>query len=283
MSKPPRLNPSDLAPGDLRSAQANLSDLTFHQIESTHSPLFQIGYNLLAELFEPHGEMESRPTLEQRFAWNLAPPTPPNPALHYAMILALDPYNQVAAVRDFTTLVPTPPQPARATVHLSHLWIHPTHRRTGLAGWMRAIPLQNARNLLEQTARPADSPITLVGEMEFSDGKDEARTIRLLAYERAGFLKVDPQRMPYLQPDFRPPALIDSSGGPQPIPMSLILRRVGHETQTHAPAAEIRTLIHDLYTIYATTFRPADMAPLWEKWRASSTLHTPISLLPPTQ
>ena len=100
MSLTPRLNPSDLAPGDLRSAQANLSDLTFHQIESTHSPLFQIGYNLLAELFEPHGEMESRPTLEQRFAWNLAPPTPPNPALHYAMILALDPYNQVAAVRD---------------------------------------------------------------------------------------------------------------------------------------------------------------------------------------
>jgi hypothetical protein len=180
-------------------------------------------------------------------------------------------------------ILPPAPEPPRVTLHLSHLWIHPTHRRTGIAGWMRALPLETARTLLARANHFSDAPMTLIAEMELPDGKDEDRNLRLLAYEKAGFLKVDPRVALYLQPDFRAPSQIDASGAPQPIPMALILRRVGHENETSAPASFIRSIIHDLYTLYSETFRSCDMAPLWDRWRTLPNGPTPISLLPPTQ
>ena len=283
MSRSPKLIASDLAPGDQRSAGADLGGVVFHLVESAQDPFFEIGFQRLTELFGPRGEMESRAVLEHRFGWNRAEPVPGQPLFHYAMILALDPQNRAAAVRDYTAIVHAPPEPAAATVHLSHLWIHPDYRRTGLAGWMRAFPVETARTLLARARHAIHAPITLVGEMEFPDGQDEARNIRLLAYEKAGYRKVDPKVIPYLQPDFRDPVVIDASGGPQPIPMTPIIRRVGHENETTAPASEIRTLIRDLYAMYADTFRPSDMAPVLKQWRAYPTGSTPIPLLPPTQ
>lgn len=283
MSQHLKLTASDLAPGDRRSADADLGGTTFHLIESPQDPLFEIGFQKLTELFGPRGEMETRSVLEHRFQWNRAHPVAGQPLFHYAMILALDPKDQVAAVRDYTAIVHAPPERAACTVHLSHLWVDPAYRRSGLAGWMRAFPVETARTLLARARHAPHAPITLAGEMEFPDGKDEARNIRLLAYEKAGYLKVDPRGMPYLQPDFREPSAIDASGGPQPIPMTPIIRRVGRESETFAPASEIRTLIRDLYAMYADTFRPSDMAPLWEKWRAYPDGQSPVSLIPPTQ
>ena len=283
MSHTLKLIASDLAPGDRRSAEADLGGITFHLLESVRDPLFDIGFNKLTELFGPRGEMETRSVLEHRFQWNSAQPAAGKPLFHYAMILALDPKNQVAAVRDYTAIVHAPPERAACTVHLSHLWIDPTHRRSGLAGWMRAFPVETARTLLARARHALHAAITLAGEMEFPDGKDEARDIRLLAYEKAGYLKVDPKVIPYLQPDFREPSVIDASGGPQLIPMTPIIRRVGHESENSASASEIRTLIRDLYAMYADTFRPSDMAPVWEKWRSYPDGPTPVPLVPPTQ
>jgi GNAT superfamily N-acetyltransferase len=227
--------------------------------------------------------METLSILQHRFRWNTAQPVSGKPLFHYAMILALDPKNQVAAVRDYTAIVHTPPERAAATVHLSHLWIHPDFRRSGLAGWMRAFPIETARTLLARARHALHAPITLVAEMDLPKVKDPASSIRLLAYEKAGYRKVDPRVMPYLQPDFREPAAIDASGTLQPIPMTPILRRVGHEAESFAPASEIRIVVRDLYAMYSDTFRPADMAPLWKKWRAYPDGPTPIPLLPPSQ
>jgi hypothetical protein len=107
--------------------------------------------------------------------------------------------------------------------------------------------------------------------------------IRLIAYEKAGYRKVDPKVIPYFQPDFRDPAAIDASGQHEFIPMTPILRRVGHEAETSAPASEIRAMIRDLYAMYSDTFRPQDMEPLWRNWRAYPDGPTPIPLIPPTQ
>ncbi len=283
MSHAPKLLASDLAPGDQRSAGADLGGIVFHLVESTQDPFFQIGFDKLTEIFGPRGEMETRSVLEHRFRWNTAPSRPSRPLFHYSMILALNPQGGVSAARDYTAIVHAPPERASATVHLSHLWIHPDSRRTGLAGWMRAFPVETARTLLARARHSIHAPITLAGEMEFPDGKDEARNIRLLAYEKAGYLKVDPRVIPFLQPDFREPSAIDASGGPQPIPMTPIIRRVGHESETSAPASEIRTLIRDLYAMYADTFRPSDMAPLFEKCKSYPDGPTPVPLIPPTQ
>ncbi|NDC80509.1 MAG: hypothetical protein EB090_04465 [Verrucomicrobia bacterium] len=283
MSHTLKLIASDLAPGDRRSAEADLGGITFHLIESAQDPLFQVGFMKLTDLFGPRGEMETRPVIEHRFSWNIRQPQPGKPLFHYAMILALDPGNQVAAVRDYTAIVHAPPERAACTVHLSHLWIDPAYRRSGLAGWMRAFPVETARTLLARARHALHAPITLAGEMEFPDGLDEARNIRLLAYEKAGYLKVDPKLIPYLQPDFREPADIDASDGPRPIPMTPIIRRVGRESENSAPASEIRTLIRDLYAMYSDTFRPSDMAPLWDRWRSYPDGNTPVPLIPPTR
>jgi GNAT superfamily N-acetyltransferase len=274
---------SDLAPGDRKSTSFTTENITFHLVESTQDPLFETAFTTLTEFFGDRREMETRSVLEQRFAWNTAPLLPNQPLLHYSMILALDSKKTVAAVRDYSAIIPPAPEPQRATLHLSHLWIHPSHRRTGLAGWMRALPLETGRTLLAQAQHSPSAPITLAAEMELPDGKDEERNLRLLAYEKAGFLKVDPRVVPYLQPDFRVPSQIDASGAPQLIPMSLIIRRVGREKEISAPASFIRSLIHDLYTLYSKTFRSCDMAPLWDRWRSLPDGPTPISLHPPTQ
>ena len=283
MSPSPQRILSDFAPGDRKSTSFATEKITLHSVESIQDPLFETAFNTLTEFFGARRELETRSVLEQRFAWNAAPLLTSQPVLHYSMILALDSQKNVAAVRDYSVILPPAPEPPRATLHLSHLWIHPTHRRTGLAGWMRALPLETGRTLLAQAHHSPDAPMTLIAEMELPDGKDEDRNIRLLAYEKAGFLKVDPRVAPYLQPDFRAPSQIDASGAPQPIPMALILRRVGHENETSAPASFIRSIIHDLYTLYSETFRSCDMAPLWDRWRTLPNGPTPISLLPPTQ
>ncbi|MFZ9874035.1 MAG: hypothetical protein ACO3E8_01555, partial [Candidatus Methylacidiphilales bacterium] len=236
MIRAPKLIPEDLSPGDQRSASADLGGIQFHLIESAQDPLFPRAFDKLTELFGPRNEMETRTVIEHRFGWNVWQPQPGKPLFHYAMILALDPQDQIAAVRDYTAIVHAPPERAACTVHLSHLWVDPTRRRSGLAGWMRAFPVQTARTLLHRARHALHAPITLAGEMELPDQKDEARMIRLIAYEKAGYLKVDPKVVPYFQPDFREPAKIDASGRHEFIPMTPIIRRVGHEAETSAPA-----------------------------------------------
>ena len=145
-------------------------------------------------------------------------------------------------------------------VHMSHVLVDASWRRTGLAGWLRAAPLQTARAGLEASGLPVDSPITLVAEMEHADPSFPNRQIRLAAYEKAGFVKVDPVQVRYFQPDFRPPPDIDRGGGPQPLPFSLILRRVGREREQTIAGREIRDIVESLYQMYGEGFRANDMA-----------------------
>ena len=121
---------------------------------------------------------------------------------------------KLAAVRDHTAIVRSGQE--EAIVHLSHNLIAPEWRRSGLAGWLRALPIQSARNCLAEQGRSLDSPIILVGEMKTLDPADPASYTRLKAYEKAGYLLIDPRRVPYLQPDFRAPAEIDLTGGARP-------------------------------------------------------------------
>jgi len=64
----------------------------------------------------------------------------------------------------------------------------------------------------------------------------------------------------YFQPDFRPPAEIDASGGPRPLPFQLIIRQVGQENGRTISGAKVRRLVRALYAMYGAQFRPRDMA-----------------------
>jgi hypothetical protein len=246
----------------------DLSGFQFDRIRAIDDPLFEFAYEHLWAEFGAKNEMERREMLAIRFA--LAP------RMLYEMILVRR-AGEFVAVRDHTAIAAR--NGTQAVVHLSHNLISPNARRTGLAGWLRAAPIQAARECLPA----ASTSITLVAEMEYDDAGDPNRAIRLRAYEKAGFMKIDPHAVAYHQPDFRTATEIDASGGAQPVPFQLIIRRVGHEHETTITGAEIRALVQSLYDIYGPQFRAKDMAhPLLDLARLPAA-DAVVSLLPPTQ
>jgi GNAT superfamily N-acetyltransferase len=216
----------------------------------------------------------------RRLAWHPAT-TIGNFSLRYEMIL-VQRQKQFVAVRDHTAVVSGRSGAPYVIVHLSHVLVDPLWRRTGLAAWLRAWPLQTAQACLK-AAGLSIAPITLVAEMEHPDPQFPERMIRLKAYEKAGFKKVDPGVVNYFQPDFRTPEKIDASGGPQPLPFALILRRVGREHEQVIQGAEVREIVEGLYTLYGAGFRQRDMTVVWAGLQRYPPAESEIALMGPTQ
>ncbi len=269
--------PADLSPGDVRSLQRDWSGITLQSIESADDPAFDAAFGALWAEFGANSEVEQPTVLSRRLLWD-GNHQVNGCALRYRLILVTS-GGKFAAVRDHTAIVREGIE--GAIVHLSHNLVAPEWRRTGLAGWLRALPIQSARECLAAQQRPTDSPITLVGEMKFLDDNDSTTFVRLKAYEKAGYLMIDPRRVKYLQPDFRAPEQIDLSGGPRPLSLALIVRRVGREKESTISGAEILGIADALYRMYAVTFRPRDMAPLIESLRTYPGRDEVIDLLPP--
>jgi hypothetical protein len=257
------LQTSDLAPGDTRSAALDFGSFEVHTIHSTRDEWFEPAYQALWDEFGAKGEMERRETLEARF--RLAP------SMVYEMVLVRK-EGEMAAVRDHTII----PSAGEVVVHLSHNLVMLKFRRTGLAGWMRALPVVSARQL------SFGDFVTLAGEMEYDDGKDPDRVIRLTAYEKAGFLKIDPSVVRYFQPDFRDPAVIDRGGGPRPLAFQLLVRRVGREEELAITGSEVRRIVQAIYRMYAAQFRPQDMADPLLSLASYPDEDEAVALIPPT-
>lgn len=273
------MNPADLAPGDLKSLQRDWSDIELHTITTCADPHFASAYGVLWEQFGASGEIEQEEVLGERFRWD-SQARPDGGILRYRMML-ITAGEEIAAVRDHTAIVPA--EAKAAYVHLSHNLVMPEWRRSGLAGWMRALPMQTAREALAAQGCPVSLPVTLVGEMEHLDASDPARMTRLRAYEKAGYLKVDPSRVPYVQPDFRHPKEIDAAGGPQLLPLTLVIRRVGREEERTISGAEVREVALALYQMYGATFRKKDMLPVLASLEKYPAPEAEIALVAPTQ
>jgi hypothetical protein len=239
----------DLAPGDRKNVTLDPSQFDLALIRQSSDPLFAQAYDQLWREFGPKDGLEEPGVLTRRFLRG--------PRFLYEMALVRSGGDFIAA-RDHTAVLTR--DRTQLVVHLSHNLVSPTARRTGLAAWMRALPIATARQCLAQNRAPRDTPITLLAEMEHLSDDDPARLIRLRAYERAGFRKIDPHAVNYFQPDFRPPATIDATGGPRPLPFQLIVRRVSREDEDVISAVEVRLLVEALYDLYRPEFRPSDMA-----------------------
>jgi GNAT superfamily N-acetyltransferase len=271
--------PADLASGDAKSAPLDWREFDVARVPSADAPLFSLAYERLLAEFGPH-ELETREVIARRLSWF--------PAVHledawlrYELLLVRR-GEQFVAARDHTVIVRAGKDGPRAIVHLSHVLVDPSRRRTGLAGWLRAWPIQSARAALVAAGFSGGSPITLAAEMEHPDPQFPARWIRLQAYEKAGFLKADPAAVPYLQPDFRPPAEIDASGQVRPLPFALVLRRVGREQERTWSGAELRDVVEGLYGIYGATFRPSDMDVV-RRLSQYPAADAQVALVPPTR
>lgn len=253
--------PDDLAPGDARAREMDRAALRFVLVDGPDHPLFDRAYRRLWQEFGARGEMEAREIIAARLAWR--------PPLLYLLIAALD-GDALVGLRDHTAIA----TPGLVVVHLSHVVVEPSHRGGGLAGWMRALPLQAAR-----ACAPGCDRVVLVGEMEHPDGTPETLA-RLRSYARAGFLKIDPAAVDYAQPDFRPPAEIDATEV-RPVPLMLIVRRVGAEAEATITGAEVRALVGALYTMFAVHAKPEHMAPLWSRHARLPAPDASVRLLPP--
>jgi GNAT superfamily N-acetyltransferase len=262
------LTPDLLSPGDQKSAALDPAQFTWNRIRSADDPLFGKTYATLWAEFGAAHELETREVIAARFT--------AGPAMCYEMILARF-GETLAAVRDQTVLW----FEDEIVVHLSHLLVAREWRRSGLAGWMRAVALLSARAVAAAHGKPG-AAITLVGEMEYDDGSDPRRAVRLRAYERAGFLKIDPRAVRYFQPDFRAPEEIDASDAARPLPFQLIIRRVGRETERTIRGADVRRLVRGLYTMYGAQFRPQDMAHPALSLDAYPADTAEVALVPPT-
>jgi len=275
----PWMIPSDLAPGDRRSEEGDFPAIDLHRVRSTETPEFQMAYEHLWQAFGPGGEIEQPEILSARMAWEPAIAADTTHSMLYEMAL-LTLHGDFVAVRDHTAIACLD-SPA-IVVHMSHNLVAPEHRRSGIAGWLRALPLQSARRCRDANHLPENTPVTLVGEMEPADPQNESRSIRLAAYEKAGYRKVDPVRVPYLQPDFRAFTEIDRDGGPHPIPLSLLVRRLGRESEVTIGGREVQTIVRALYTMYGKGFRAADMRAVWDALAHYPEESETIDLLPPT-
>jgi len=270
--------PADLAPGDGKALELDCRDFDVVRVHSIDDPLFDMAYERLWNEFGPLHEMEAREVIARRLSWHPAAAIG-NCWLRYELILVRR-ERQLVAVRDHTAVTTCGRGAPHAVVHLSHVLIEAAWRRTGLAGWLRAWPIQTARACLAEAGFPTASRITLAAEMEHPDPDFPNRLVRLAAYEKAGFKKVDSK---YFQPDFRPPHEIDSSGGPRPLPFGLVLRRVGREEEQLICGAEVREIVECLYRMYGTGFREQDMAAVWQKLRDYPDDHSNTPLVAPTQ
>jgi hypothetical protein len=269
-------DPADLAPGDTKSATFDTSLVTVESVTSLEDPLFEQAYAQLWEQFGAKDEVETREVLARRLAWDPAQPRD-GLAMKYDLLLMRDRARRFAAVRDHTAIADT----ERVVVHLSHALVDLAWRRGGLAGWLRAFPIQTARACLARAGLPS-VPITLAAEMEYPDLFDQARLVRLKAYERAGYRKIDPAVIDYHQPDFRSFAAIDAAGGPVPLRFQLLVRRVGREQEDTITGGEVREIVARFYRMYAQEFRAQDMAAVWPLLERYPAPDAPIPLLPPT-
>ena len=275
------LRPDDLAPGDRSVAARDWSDLRVHRIADVQDPDFALAYERLWSEFGPLGEMERRRVIEERLAWN--PERPIGAAALSYELLVLRRAGAVAALRDHSAVVRLDergrPRPGPVVVHLSHAFVVPSERGTGLAAWLRALPLAAAHRVARASGCPADASVVLVAEMEPPDPARPARLPRLRSYERAGFRKLDPAAAPYAQPDFRELAPGET---PRPIPLALVLRRVGREHETEIPAAELAAVVEAIYAVYAVHIPAALLDPLREAAAVWTGRSPTFRLLPPT-
>jgi hypothetical protein len=191
----------------------------------------------------------------------------------------------LAALRDHSAVVRLDAkQQARhgpVVVHLSHALVLPAERGSGLAAWLRALPLGLAQRVAAAAGCGADAPIVLVAEMEPPDPAEPGRMARLRSYERAGFQKVDPAAAPYAQPDFRPPERL-AGERPQAVPLGLVLRRVGREGEPDMPAAELAAVVEAIYAVYGVHVPAVALDPLREAAAEWTARRPTFRLLPPT-
>lgn len=239
-----------LLPED-EKAQAAVGRYRLERITTPDEPAFADAYGALQAEFAPRREIERREVVERWLRGEVQCGLP----WRYYLLAARDDSGALAGARDCHVTVDV--ERGQCVVYLAHTLVLPSHRRTGLATLLRAAPIVLGRRALAELAPDAaTAELLLAAEMEPYDPSAADTAVRLVAYGRAGFAALSQRALPYCQPDFRDPAVIDATGGPQPVPLLAVVRRLGLEREGSLPRALAAAYVRHLYEVFATHCAP---------------------------
>lgn len=191
------IDTEDVAPLDRPKATAAAGRLRIAEITDPDGAAFDDAYVMLDGFFAPKGELEERSVLA-RFVRDRLLTYGEGLTGSYHLVGAWD-GDRLVGVRD--CYVDVDEVLGLCLVALSHSYVVPEHRRTGLGALFRALPLTLARRALAERYGRA-LPTLVAAEMELYDPARTETLVRLIAYGRSGFGVLDPQRFRYAQPDF---------------------------------------------------------------------------------
>lgn len=247
------LDLADVAALDRLKAAEAFERYRLQVLDDPTQPAFDRAYEMLESFFGPRGELEDRSALA-RFARERIIHYGPGMEGHYRILAAWE-GDTLVGVRD--CYVDLDIYGRFCVVALSHAFIAPDHRRSGLGAVFRAVPVTLARQTVaERFVNPGSVPIVIAAEMEPADPENPDTIIRLMAYGRSGFKVLDPRRLPYSQPDFREEEVLKS--GHTAIPLMAVVRWVDHpEAEAMPPrlAAAFPRLFHVCHRMYLPAWR----------------------------
>lgn len=225
-------------------------------ISSPDHPKFDLAFRLLDDYFGEAGEMETRDVIAKRL--NLKPESPINGYHMLYQIMMLYSGNECVGLRDHTAILGE--NSNEVVVHLSHVLVLTKWRRKGLSAILRTLPVNTAHECSRRVGKP-NLPVTLFCEMEPLDLSIPANKIRRISYKKAGY-KALGSTLNYAQPDFRKPSIIDADPeGQKPIPLDVLLLRLGRHESNSISAEEVITYIKQVYAVYSHSFRKEEMQP----------------------
>ena len=241
----------------------------FVEILSPEDPEFVNAYRTLWDAFGPQGEMEREDAIRRFLLDDSYEATPSGSYIRYFLIISRDRSGRICGVRDGTVMVNPGYTPDLCVVYLSHIYMFPETRGTVASYWLRIAPVDIAVEYLAELHRrkkivlPApDNPgryfgmrLDLAAEMEYFAPDERLSWQRILFYGRGGFDVVNPRHFPYMQPDFRDPELIRTTGN-RPMPFMILVRRMGYERQATMPLEEANGLMRLLYDDFACHCAP---------------------------
>jgi hypothetical protein len=263
---------ADLAPADRDKALAARDRLRIAEIRDADGPEFAAAYAMLAGFFLASGELEERSALAA-FVRSRTLACGDGIDGTYHLVGAWD-GDRLVGVRDCYVYVDRPREVC--VVALSHSYVEPDQRRSGLAALFRSLPFTLARDRVRDAiGHPV--PTLAIAEMEPADPEDPRTLVRLIAYGRSGFAVMDPRRMPYSQPEFRdlPDApytalpllgVVRTAGlpaGPLPVPLAEALPRLFHQChRRYLPTDRVDPSERHALAALHTSASPVELLPL---------------------
>ncbi len=277
--------------------ERELRGFSVEVVEGPDDPDFPAAFGLLWEAFGARGEMEHEEAVRAFLSDDPLVPTASGTFVRYFILVAKDRAGRICGVRDGCVLYNAAYATDLCLVYLARIFVLPEARGTALSLWLRIAPVEIAVQYLgalastgaisvpnpEAAADYFGMRLTLAAEMEFFSPNEPASVARLVFYGRGGFRAVNPDHLPYAQPDVRAPQLIRETGS-HPLPFMVLVRRMGREHEATLPIDEARAMMQLLYDDFLDQCAPehleTSLALVLRRLEEHAQSHDHVELLP---